>query len=81
MLSRNDLKILNCLQVSNCTAPLKAFTVQRIEQETKYKTTKIRYILRSLSVAGYIKEGCCTGNAKTYYITPEGKRAIEEVLR
>ncbi len=80
MLSRNDLKILNCLNTTDCSNPLKAFTVPRIEKETGFKTTKIRYILRSLTVAGYINEGCCIGNAKTYYITSKGKETIMEVL-
>lgn len=83
--SRNDYKILLLLLEEGKTDKRKAMTLNEIQGQLKSRNielsiVKIRLTISTFNKIGYVDEGLKAGKrgtAKTYFITPEGIKALK----
>lgn len=79
-LSRDEIRLMDCLYRNKCLNSIRAFTIARIQKETDFKESKTRYLIKSLKRAEYANEGVKDRNAHTYYLTQKGIQLIREVV-
>ena len=78
--SKNDYKVLTTLFKDECNTELKSYTIKNIAELTQLKCSKVRNAVYLFKDKGYIAEGLHVLNAKSYYITDEGNKKLNELL-
>ncbi len=77
ILTRTDYVILKFLKKKNCISYFKSATVQEIMKITSNsRPTTYRKMMNLLS-EGYVKKGCKSINADTYYLDEKGSKIAE----
>lgn len=79
-LSKNDYRVLVILMEYGCTTDIKAISIKKIQEFTGLSINKIRITLKYFKSTGLINEGAVEHNAKTYFISNNGKEKIHELL-
>lgn len=80
MLSRNDYKVLTTILQFGCTNEMKSVTIKKMSELTNLSIGKIRLSVKAFLELEYIAEGVVQHNAKTYYITDEGKSKLNQLM-
>ena len=78
--TKNDIYILNSILKNGGENELKSVSISTITKDTELSHTKVRATIKVLASGNYIKEGFMQKNAKTYFITDEGKEMLTKLL-
>ena len=78
-LNKNDYNILDTLYRNQCVTKICSFTKQRIANECKLSVFKITASLKIFINMGLVDEGAKDERAKTYYLTENGVKLIEDI--
>jgi DNA-binding transcriptional regulator GbsR (MarR family) len=77
LFNKSDYTILSALVSRDCYTEIRSLSIKQISDETKLSIPKIRLVLKTFLIIGYIKEGAKDGISKTYYITEKGKEFLD----
>lgn len=72
LFNKKDYLILNELIINRCINSICSLTIEQLMNLTGFSATKVRAVVKSFLIVGYISEGSKDGNCKTYYITKQG---------
>lgn len=81
-LSRTHFIILSCLVQDEANNNVNAMTLKEMQESLKamgYTYNSYYKAAETLRAYGYLKLGLSVGNSKSYYITEEGKQALESI--
>lgn len=81
-MNRIQFIILSCLVSDNADSNINAMSTKEIMeslQSLEYTYNSFYKHAQTLLTAGYVAAGLPVGNSKTYYITQDGKDALEIV--
>lgn len=77
-LSRLDYVILMLLKKQNCTSHFKSMTIQEIISVTGTSRPSTYRKLINLFDNGFVKKGCKSTNALTFYLTEKSLNLLNE---
>lgn len=81
VLDKYDIELLYALFVNRKISPIESFKIQDIIDNTELKSSYYTYVRRiqsKLMQMGYVNEGIKESRAKTYYISSEGIKYLQE---
>ena len=76
-LTRVDYVILKFLKKKNCTSHFMSATLQEIMQITNNSRPTTYRRMMNLQKHGYVKKGCRSINADTFYLLEKGIKIVE----
>lgn len=77
-LNRLDYVILMLLKKQNCTSHFKSMTIQEIISVTGTSRPSTYRKMMKLLEYGYVKKGCKSTNADTFYLTEKSLELLTE---
>lgn len=77
-LNRLDYVILMLLKKQNCTSHFKSMTLQEIISVTNTSRPSTYRKMMKLVELGYVKKGCKSTNADTFYLTEKSMELLKE---
>ena len=78
--TKNDIFILDAIRTSGGISKLTGVPISTIVKKSKLSHTKVRNTVKILQSRSLIEEGFMQKNAKTYFITNNGKLLLSELI-
>lgn len=76
-MNKLSYKILNYLDINECTSKLKSLPTANILEDLHVKPSTFYKTIVELESLGYIEYGAKDGHSNTYFLTIKGKEELE----